>query len=93
MTATASCCTPLRNRKAETLAMAIANIHETLSKGGCKPQFHRLDNECPQLVKDYLKQHSIDFQLAPPTRPSHQWGRTRRQDSQEPPVCWMGQHR
>jgi hypothetical protein len=83
---------PLRNRKAETLAMAIANIHETLSKGRCKPKFHRLDNECPQLVKDYLKHRSVDFQLAPPPRPSHQCGRTRRQDSQEPPVCRMGQH-
>jgi hypothetical protein len=57
---------PLRNRKAETLRAAVTNIHTTLSKGGCKPKFHRLDNECPQLLKDYFVREGIEYQLVPP---------------------------
>jgi hypothetical protein len=57
---------PLRNRKAETLTAAVAEIHTTLSKGGCKPKFHRLDNECPQLLKDYFVREGIEYQLVPP---------------------------
>jgi hypothetical protein len=55
---------PLRNRKAETLTSAVANIHATLSKGGCKPKFHCL--ECPQLLKDYCVRKGIEYKLVPP---------------------------
>jgi hypothetical protein len=59
---------PLPNRnKAESLTAAIANIHATLSKGGCKPKFHCLDNECPQLLKDYFAREGIEYQLVHPT--------------------------
>ena len=57
---------PIKNRTAEALTSAITNIHNTLAKGGCKPQFHRLDNECPQLLKDYFKQQQVQHQLVPP---------------------------
>jgi hypothetical protein len=57
---------PIRNRQADTLTKAIADIHATLSRGGCKPQFHRLDNECSQELRDYFLRKQIQYQLAPP---------------------------
>ena len=44
----------------------VANIHQTLAKGGCKPQFHRLNNKCSQELKQWFAQHNIKYQLAPP---------------------------
>jgi hypothetical protein len=57
---------PLRNRTAEAITAAIADVHTTLTKGGCRPTYHRLDNECPQQVKDYFASRDVTYQLAPP---------------------------
>jgi hypothetical protein len=57
---------PIKNRTAECLTEAIQDIHETLTRGGCQPQFHRMDNECPQLTKAFFKQQGVQYQLAPP---------------------------
>jgi hypothetical protein len=57
---------PIKNRTAEAITAAIADVHTTLSLGGCKPKFHRLDNECPQQVKDYFNRREVKYQLAPP---------------------------
>jgi hypothetical protein len=57
---------PIRNRTAEALTTAIADIHNTLTRGGCRPRFHRLDNECPQHLKEYLMSRDVTYQLAPP---------------------------
>jgi hypothetical protein len=48
------------------LTAGIQDVHNTLAKGGCQPKFHRMDNECPQQVKDYLKKRDVQYQLAPP---------------------------
>jgi hypothetical protein len=57
---------PIKNRTAEALTATIQDVHNTLAKGGCQPKFHRLDNKCPQQVKDYLKKRDVQYQLAPP---------------------------
>jgi hypothetical protein len=57
---------PIKNRTAEALTSAIENVHTTLAKGGCKPQFHRLDNECPQLLKEFFERQQVQHQLVPP---------------------------
>jgi hypothetical protein len=57
---------PIKNRKAETLTAAIQDVHNRLTKGGCQPKFHRMDNECPQQVKDYFQKRDVQYQLAPP---------------------------
>ncbi|MGL5936265.1 MAG: hypothetical protein ACRCZI_11665, partial [Cetobacterium sp.] len=57
---------PIRDRTTDSLATAIQDIHTTLRKGGCQPQFHRMDNECPQAIKEYFSRHNITYQLAPP---------------------------
>ena len=57
---------PYPNKTATVLTTTIAHIHDTLTKGGCKPQFHRLDNECPQELTEYFKKQGVKYQLAPP---------------------------
>jgi hypothetical protein len=57
---------PIKNRKAETLTAAIHDVHNTPTKGGCQPKFHRMDNECPQQVKEYFQKREVQYQLAPP---------------------------
>ena len=57
---------PIKSRAAGNIANAIADIHRTLARGGCKPQFHRLDNECSDELKQFFDQHNIHYQLAPP---------------------------
>ncbi|MGL5934509.1 MAG: hypothetical protein ACRCZI_02680, partial [Cetobacterium sp.] len=57
---------PIKDRTANSLSEAIQSVHKTLTLGGCKPQYHRLDNECSQQVKDFFDQDKIKYQLAPP---------------------------
>jgi Reverse transcriptase (RNA-dependent DNA polymerase) len=57
---------PVKSRSATHLTEAIAGIHTTLTRGGCQPQFHRLDNECSQELKGYFDKADIQYQLAPP---------------------------
>jgi hypothetical protein len=68
---------PIKNRAAGALSEAIQNIHDTLSKGGCQPKFHRLDNDCPKQVEAY-------FQARVVRRPLEQCSRTGHSDYQEP---------
>ena len=57
---------PIKNRSAGQLTEAIADIHRTLARGGCKPKFHRLDNECSVELKQFFDQNHIGYQLVPP---------------------------
>jgi Reverse transcriptase (RNA-dependent DNA polymerase) len=57
---------PVKSRTATHLTEAIADIHATLTRGGCQPQFHRLDNECSQDLKEYFAKADVQYQLAPP---------------------------
>jgi hypothetical protein len=57
---------PIKYRTAEALTAGIQYIHNTLAKGGYQPKFHRMDNECPQQVKEYLTKQDVQYQLAPP---------------------------
>jgi hypothetical protein len=57
---------PIKDRLTESLIAAIQDIHNTLRKGGCQPQFHRMDNKCSQAIKEYFNHNNITYQLAPP---------------------------
>ena len=57
---------PIKNRSAQAINTAIADIHQTLTRGGCRPQFHRLDNECSHELKQWFADNNIQYQLAPP---------------------------
>jgi hypothetical protein len=55
-----------KNKTAPVLTATMKEIYTVLSKGGCKPQFHRLDNECPKELQDFLEQSGTSYQLTPP---------------------------
>ena len=57
---------PYQNRLATQLKEAIAIIHHTLAKGGCKPKLHQLDNECSHELKQWFDQQEVQYQLALP---------------------------
>jgi hypothetical protein len=57
---------PIRNRKAETILEAYKKLHTTLKSKGMTPKLQILDNECSNLMKDYLNTNHIKYQLAPP---------------------------
>lgn len=57
---------PLKSRTANAITTAHITLLNTLTKAGLTPNLLILDNECPALLKDHLKENKIDFQLVPP---------------------------
>jgi hypothetical protein len=57
---------PYKNKTAAILMATIASVYATLTKGGCKPQFYRLDNECSQELQNFLETQGAQYQLTPP---------------------------
>jgi hypothetical protein len=57
---------PIKNRKAETILAAYRKMYTTLRNKGMKPKTQVLDNECSNLLKDYMTKNKIQYQLAPP---------------------------
>ena len=57
---------PMRSRSAACILAAFTTIHARLVAAGLRPCLQRLDNECSEILKDFLRAESIDFQLAPP---------------------------
>jgi hypothetical protein len=51
--------------KAEHLS-ALKTAYANLVQAGCRPRLHFMDNECSDLVKDFMRSKNIDFQLVPP---------------------------
>ena len=57
---------PFRNRTAKCILEAYKILHARLCKAGLRPRLQRLDNECSQLLKGFMHDENIDFQLVPP---------------------------
>jgi hypothetical protein len=57
---------PIRNRKAESILEAYKKVHTTLLNKGMSPKIQIIDNECSQLLKDYMQQQHIKYQLVAP---------------------------
>ena len=57
---------PMKGKSKEGHVQAYQNIMKRLLKAGLRPKVDRLDNEISQELKEYLDEHSITFQLAPP---------------------------
>ena len=57
---------PIKNRSAESILQAYKQVHSKLIKAGLRPKLHRLDNECSQLLKDFMLNEKEDYQLVPP---------------------------
>jgi hypothetical protein len=59
---------PIKDRTAPELLRAFQVMEQELVARGLKPKFMKLDNEASKLLKTYLHQQNITFQLVPPYR-------------------------
>jgi 3-deoxy-D-arabino-heptulosonate 7-phosphate (DAHP) synthase len=57
---------PIKNHTAAELLRAFQVMEKQLSARGLQPKLMRLDNEASQLLKSYLHEQDITFQLVPP---------------------------
>jgi hypothetical protein len=57
---------PLKDRTAPELLKGFQFMEQELMARGLKPKLMKLDNEASNLLKDYLHQQEITFQLVPP---------------------------
>jgi hypothetical protein len=54
------------NRTAHSILHAYKMVHTKLCAAGLKPRLQRLENECSNLLKQFMRTQDIDFQLVPP---------------------------
>jgi hypothetical protein len=57
---------PIENRTAPELVRAFQVMEKRLTSRGLQPKLTRLDNEASQLLKSYVHDKNITFQLVPP---------------------------
>ena len=57
---------PIKNRTGPSILAGYTRLHATLLNAGLHPRLQRLDNECSEPLKQFLRDQDIDFQLAPP---------------------------
>ncbi len=53
------------NRKKESLLSAMKHITKKLTRRGFKPVLHKMDNEVSDLMREYLDDENINFELTP----------------------------
>ena len=56
----------LKSRTGLNIKNAYQKIRQLLISRGLTPQIHVLDNECSQILKDYMQGENEEFQLVPP---------------------------
>jgi hypothetical protein len=64
---------PIPNCKKESMKAAYEKIFRLLQRRGLHPQLHRLDNEASQLLKEFITNKDIEFQLTPSSLHRHNW--------------------
>ena len=57
---------PMKNRTATAILDAYKLCHARLVTAGLRPRLQKLDNECSTILKEFMQQEEIDFQLVPP---------------------------
>ncbi len=57
---------PIKSRHQAELVRAYQKMHTYLTERGLKPRLQKLDNECPEALKQFMRAEDINFQLVPP---------------------------
>ena len=57
---------PLRTRSDLDLTAAYQKLHSLLTNRGLRPHFHILDNDCPNVHKNFMRDLNKQFQQVPP---------------------------
>jgi hypothetical protein len=56
----------MKSKSANEIPQAYKCAHAVLTAAGLRPQLQRLDNEASVLLKQFMKNEAVDFQLVPP---------------------------
>ena len=67
---------PLKTRTGLDLKTAYHKLHSILTNRGLKPSLHIMDNECPNVLKRFMREVNEKFQLVPPNihrKNSEEW--------------------
>ena len=57
---------PIKNCTATSILAAYKTVHQCLCTAGLKPKLQRLDNKCSQILKDYMIDQGVHYQLVSP---------------------------
>lgn len=57
---------PFPRRTKECILKAFQTVHKRLVQAGLRPKLQRLDNECSDILKQFMSVEGIDYQLVPP---------------------------
>ena len=57
---------PMKNKEKESILEAYKNIHQVLVKAGLRPKLQKLDNEASEILKQFMHEEEVKFQLVPP---------------------------
>ena len=57
---------PLNTRSGLDLPTAYQKLHSLLTNRGLMPHLNILDNECPKVLKSFMREVNENFQLVPP---------------------------
>ena len=57
---------PLKTRSGLDLISSYQKLHSLLTNRGFRPHLHILDNECPNVLKTFMREVIEQFQLVPP---------------------------
>ena len=56
----------MKNKTANSILVTYKIVHKWLCTAGMKSMLQHLDNECSQILKDFMSEQGIDYQLVPP---------------------------
>jgi hypothetical protein len=57
---------PIKSRNQSELVRAYQKLHTYLTERGLTPRLQKLDNECPDALKQFMRAQDVEFQLVPP---------------------------
>jgi hypothetical protein len=57
---------PMKSKSGAEILAAYQCVHQIFCNTGLRPQLQRLDSECSALLKEYMTNKGVYFQLAPP---------------------------
>ena len=56
----------MKSKTKESILEAYKKVHARLVQAGLRPKLQKLDNECSDILKQFMHDEDIDFQLVPP---------------------------
>jgi hypothetical protein len=61
----------MKSKTGPAILAAFKSVHKRLLQTGLRPILQSLDCECSEILKDFMKQEIVDYQLVPPSDYHH----------------------